>query len=229
MPVVGLFGPTASGKSDVAAAIAGLIPAEVVSADAMQVYDGLPILTNRSPHPERLVGIWPLDHEASVGEYAPLAHARDRRDARRRADAGRRRRDRPLLPGRARRARASAGAAGGNAREVVAASTTTTAARRRTPFCASSIRPRQSESIRTTAVASSARSSSPTPARRSSRATTGCSAAAGGIRRSSSGSTSRRSPRGAHRGADAADVRARGRGRGSAGARRPSCPRPRGR
>ena len=73
--VIGLFGPTASGKSDVAAAIAELIPAEVVSADAMQVYDGLPILTNRSPHPERLVGIWPLSHAASVGEYAPLAHA----------------------------------------------------------------------------------------------------------------------------------------------------------
>jgi tRNA dimethylallyltransferase len=72
--VIGLFGPTASGKSDVAAAVAELIPAEVVSADAMQVYDGLPILTNRSPHPERLAGIWPLSHVASVGEYAPLAH-----------------------------------------------------------------------------------------------------------------------------------------------------------
>lgn len=75
MAVVGIFGPTASGKSDVAAAIAELIPAEVVSADAMQVYEGLPILTNRSAHPERLVGIWPLAHEASVGAYAPLAHA----------------------------------------------------------------------------------------------------------------------------------------------------------
>ncbi len=75
MLVIGLFGPTASGKSDVAAAVAELIPAEVVSADAMQVYDGLPILTNRSPNPERLVGIWPLSHVASVGEYAPLAHA----------------------------------------------------------------------------------------------------------------------------------------------------------
>ena len=72
--VIGLFGPTASGKSDVAAAIGELIPAEVVSADAMQAYDGLPILTNRSLHPERLVGMWPLSHLASVGEYAPLAH-----------------------------------------------------------------------------------------------------------------------------------------------------------
>jgi tRNA dimethylallyltransferase len=72
--VIGLFGPTASGKSDVAGALTDLIPAEVVSADAMQVYEGLPVLTNRSPHPERLVGIWPLSHTASVGEYAPLAH-----------------------------------------------------------------------------------------------------------------------------------------------------------
>jgi tRNA dimethylallyltransferase len=73
--VIGLFGPTASGKSDVAAAVMELIPSEVVSADAMQVYDGVPILTNRASKPERLVGIWPLSHVASVGEYAPLAHA----------------------------------------------------------------------------------------------------------------------------------------------------------
>ena len=73
--VIGLFGPTASGKSDIAEAVTKLISAEVVSADAMQVYDGLSILTNQSPHPERLVGIWPLSHDASVGEYAPLAHA----------------------------------------------------------------------------------------------------------------------------------------------------------
>jgi tRNA dimethylallyltransferase len=39
----------------------------------MQVYRGLPILTNQSP--ARLVALWPLDHEASVGEYAPLAQA----------------------------------------------------------------------------------------------------------------------------------------------------------
>jgi tRNA dimethylallyltransferase len=75
MTVIGIFGPTASGKSAVAAAVAERIPAEVISADAMQLYDGLPILTNRSPHAERLVGIWPLSHTASVGEYEPLAHA----------------------------------------------------------------------------------------------------------------------------------------------------------
>ena len=73
MTVIGIFGPTASGKSRVAAAVAERLPAELVSADAMQVYRGLSILTNQSP--ARLVAIWALDHEASVGEYAPLAHA----------------------------------------------------------------------------------------------------------------------------------------------------------
>ena len=71
--VLAIFGPTGSGKSAVAEALAERIPAEIVSADSMQLYRGLPILTNQSP--ARLVGIWPLDHEASVAEYQALAHA----------------------------------------------------------------------------------------------------------------------------------------------------------
>jgi len=73
--VLAVFGPTASGKSAVAEALTHRITAEVVSADAMQAYRGLPILTNQPERPERLVGIWPLDHEGSVGEYQRLAHA----------------------------------------------------------------------------------------------------------------------------------------------------------
>lgn len=72
--VIAVFGPTASGKSDVAEAIADRVPATLISADAMQVYRGLPLLTNQSDRPTELVGIWDLDHEASVGEYAELAH-----------------------------------------------------------------------------------------------------------------------------------------------------------
>jgi tRNA dimethylallyltransferase len=72
--VIAIFGPTASGKSAVAEEIARRVPAELVSADAMQVYRGLPILTNQSEFPARLVGIWGLDHEASLGEYQRLAH-----------------------------------------------------------------------------------------------------------------------------------------------------------
>jgi tRNA dimethylallyltransferase len=73
--VVAIFGPTASGKTAVAEALATRIGGELVSADAMQVYRGLPILTNQSPRPTRLVAVWPLTHEASAGAYAPLAHA----------------------------------------------------------------------------------------------------------------------------------------------------------
>jgi len=73
--VLAIFGPTASGKSAVAEAITDRVDAELVSADAMQAYRGLPILTNQPERPTRLVGIWPLDHEGSVGEYQRLAHA----------------------------------------------------------------------------------------------------------------------------------------------------------
>jgi tRNA dimethylallyltransferase len=72
--VIAIFGPTASGKSAVAEALAERIPARLVSADAMQVYRRVPILTNQSDYPTELVAIWGLEHEASVGEYAELAH-----------------------------------------------------------------------------------------------------------------------------------------------------------
>ena len=72
--VIGIFGPTASGKTAIAEAVADLVGGEVVSCDSMQAYRGLPILTCQPERPTRLVGIWPLDHEGSVGEYARLAH-----------------------------------------------------------------------------------------------------------------------------------------------------------
>jgi tRNA dimethylallyltransferase len=73
--VVAIFGPTASGKTAVGEAVADGLDGEVVSADSMQVYRRLPILTNQPERPTRLVGIWDLTHEASVAEYARLAHA----------------------------------------------------------------------------------------------------------------------------------------------------------
>jgi tRNA dimethylallyltransferase len=71
--VIAIFGPTASGKSAVAEALARRMPAELVAADSAQLYRGLPILTNQSP--AALCGVWPLDHEASAAEYQTLAHA----------------------------------------------------------------------------------------------------------------------------------------------------------
>src|ERR1044071_5367999 len=70
--VLAIFGPTASGKSAIAGRIAERVPARLVAADSAQLYEGLPILTNQSP--AALVGIWQLDHEASVAEYQVLAH-----------------------------------------------------------------------------------------------------------------------------------------------------------
>jgi tRNA dimethylallyltransferase len=73
--VVAIVGPTASGKTAVAEAVADRLGGEVLSADSMQAYRGLPILTAQPDRPTRLVGIWPLDHEGSVADYARLAHA----------------------------------------------------------------------------------------------------------------------------------------------------------
>ncbi len=75
MDVIAVFGPTASGKSAVAEALADRLGTEVVSADALQVYRELPILTNQPSRPTRLVAIRSIAETMSVGEYASLAHA----------------------------------------------------------------------------------------------------------------------------------------------------------
>jgi tRNA dimethylallyltransferase len=72
--VIAIFGPTASGKTVVAEEVARRLETEVVSADALQVYRGLPILTDQPATPTRLVGIRDLTEEMSVGEYGELAH-----------------------------------------------------------------------------------------------------------------------------------------------------------
>ena len=78
--VVAVFGPTASGKSAAAVELAERIGGEIVSCDAMQLYRGLPILTNQPTDAElarashHLVGVWPLWHEGSVADYGAIAH-----------------------------------------------------------------------------------------------------------------------------------------------------------
>lgn len=79
-PVVALSGATALGKSRVALALAGRLGAAIVVADSMQVYAGLPILTNQ-PGPSELVharyhlvGVVPPQVEFSVATYACMAH-----------------------------------------------------------------------------------------------------------------------------------------------------------
>ena len=84
--VIALFGPTGVGKTGVAIALAdrlrelGERPV-AVSADALQVYSGLELLTGAASAGERarlehrLISFLPVDAAFSVGQYAELAHA----------------------------------------------------------------------------------------------------------------------------------------------------------
>jgi tRNA dimethylallyltransferase len=86
LPLVALFGPTGVGKTDVALELAELLRGEcespvAVSADALQLYAGLELLTGaasaaqRERLEHRLLGILPLTARATAGDYARRAHA----------------------------------------------------------------------------------------------------------------------------------------------------------
>jgi tRNA dimethylallyltransferase len=84
-PLVAIFGPTAVGKTEVAVAVAEILRTRgehpvAVSADAIQVYEGLDTLAAK-PSPaqlerleHRLISFVPVDREFSVGEFAAAAH-----------------------------------------------------------------------------------------------------------------------------------------------------------
>jgi tRNA dimethylallyltransferase len=79
--VVAVVGPTATGKSDLAVALAQRLDAEIVNADSMQLYAGMDIGTAKLPVGERqgvphhLLDIWPISKSAAVAEYQALARA----------------------------------------------------------------------------------------------------------------------------------------------------------
>src|SRR5947208_1574390 len=73
--VIAIYGPTASGKTAVAEAVTRDIPAEVVSADAAALFRGLEVLTAAPERPTRLVGVFEVEHDVSLGEFQRLAHA----------------------------------------------------------------------------------------------------------------------------------------------------------
>ena len=84
--VIALFGPTGVGKTAVATSLAERLRAlgeepVAVSADALQVYSGLEILTGaagaaeRSRLEHRLISFLPVDATFSAGQYAELAHS----------------------------------------------------------------------------------------------------------------------------------------------------------
>lgn len=82
--VVAVVGPTGVGKSDFGMSVATTlmsrgIPAEIVNADAMQLYQGLDVGTAKVPVGQRhgvvhhLLDVWPVSKEASVADYQILA------------------------------------------------------------------------------------------------------------------------------------------------------------
>lgn len=86
MRVVAIFGPTASGKTGIAVELAELLRERdedpvAISCDALQVYEGLEIISGAASPDERarlehrLLGIVPIDGEFSAGRFATLAHA----------------------------------------------------------------------------------------------------------------------------------------------------------
>jgi len=74
-----IVGPTATGKSEIAAEVAGKLGAEIVSADAFQIYRGLDLLTAkpdpatlaRAPH--HLVGTVSIFDEMSAAKFRERA------------------------------------------------------------------------------------------------------------------------------------------------------------
>jgi tRNA dimethylallyltransferase len=86
LPIVALFGPTGVGKTAVAIALAELLRADgedpvAVSADALQLYAGLELLTGAATAAERarlehrLLGVLPITARATAGDFARRAHA----------------------------------------------------------------------------------------------------------------------------------------------------------
>ena len=86
MKLVAVFGPTAVGKTGVAIALAELLRERgedpvAISCDAIQVYQGLEILSGAATTEERgrldhrLLGFVPIDGEFSAGRFANLAQA----------------------------------------------------------------------------------------------------------------------------------------------------------
>jgi tRNA dimethylallyltransferase len=75
-----IVGPTATGKSELGAEVAAQCHAEIVSADAFQIYRGLDLLTaqpNRetlAKAPHHLLGAIPLGEEMNAEKFRTLAH-----------------------------------------------------------------------------------------------------------------------------------------------------------
>src|SRR4051794_26875433 len=80
-PVIAVVGPTATGKTALAVALARRVGGEVVNADSMQLYRGMdigtakPDLAERGGVPHHLLDLWDVREPASVAEYRLRARA----------------------------------------------------------------------------------------------------------------------------------------------------------
>jgi tRNA dimethylallyltransferase len=80
-PLIAIVGATATGKSDVAVALAEALDGEVLSTDAYQVYRGLDIGTAkasaalRARVPHHLIDVADADHPITLARFLDAAHA----------------------------------------------------------------------------------------------------------------------------------------------------------
>jgi len=81
-PLIVICGATATGKSDLAIALAQKLGGEIINADSMQVYQGMDIGTAKVPLDERggiphhLLDIYPVNQDMTVARYQELARAK---------------------------------------------------------------------------------------------------------------------------------------------------------
>ena len=81
-PLIFICGATATGKSDLAIALAQKLAGEIINADSMQVYQGMDIGTAKVPLDERggiphhLLDIYAVNQDMTVARYQELARAK---------------------------------------------------------------------------------------------------------------------------------------------------------
>ncbi len=81
MPLIVVAGPTASGKTALAVELAAALNGEIISADSMQIYQGMSIATAKPSEqekkgiPHHLIGFLPPECEYSVADYVSDANA----------------------------------------------------------------------------------------------------------------------------------------------------------
>ena len=79
LPIVAVVGPTASGKTELAVALAKKLGGEIISADSMQIYKGMHIASaapdeeEKQGIPHHLIEFLPPDKTFSVADYVCLA------------------------------------------------------------------------------------------------------------------------------------------------------------